>query len=318
MDSSTPESAISRRDELPVRSPSAKAPGEGAGARERPPASHRRKVPIFVWLSTAFVLLTILSAICAPIISPYDPIQQSLRLRLTGPSLTWEGGKHPHLLGTDHVGRDVLSRIIYGSRVSLTVGFAAVIIGALLGGSLGLFSGYAGGAVDEIIMLVADAQLAFPFILLAIGIIAVLGPSFPNLIVVVGISGWVTYARIIRAQVLSLKEREFILAIRGLGGSTRRIVLTHILPNTFSQFLVVATLELARTIILESTLSFLGLGIQPPTPSWGGMLNEGREYLDTAWWISAFPGLVLMMTALVVSRVGDWLRDVLDPTLRGT
>jgi len=271
-----------------------------------------------VWLSTAFVLLTILSAICAPIISPYDPIQQSLRLRLTGPSLTWEGGKHPHLLGTDHVGRDVLSRIIYGSRVSLTVGFAAVIIGALLGGSLGLFSGYAGGAVDEIIMLVADAQLAFPFILLAIGIIAVLGPSFPNLIVVVGISGWVTYARIIRAQVLSLKEREFILAIRGLGGSTRRIVLTHILPNTFSQFLVVATLELARTIILESTLSFLGLGIQPPTPSWGGMLNEGREYLDTAWWISAFPGLVLMMTALVVSRVGDWLRDVLDPTLRGT
>ncbi len=271
-----------------------------------------------MWLSVGFMLLTILAAIFAPLISPHDPIQQSLRQRLTGPRWSSDAGKRPYLLGTDHVGRDVLSRTIYGARVSLIVGFAAVIIGAVLGGSLGLLSGYAGGAADEVIMLVADAQLAFPFILLAIGIIAVLGPSFTNLIVVIGISGWVTYARIIRAQVLSLKEREFILAIRGLGGSTWRIVLAHILPNTFSPFLVVATLELARTIILESTLSFLGLGIQPPTPSWGGMLNEGREYLDTAWWISAFPGLVLMLTALVVSRVGDWLRDVLDPTLRGT
>lgn len=278
----------------------------------------RRKTPLYVWLSAGFMLLTISGAILAPLISPYDPIQQSLRRRLTGPSWVSLDGRRPYLLGTDQVGRDVLSRIIHGARVSLIVGFAAVVIGAFVGGSLGLLSGYAGGVVDEVIMLVADAQLAFPFILLAIGIIAVLGPSFPNLIVVVGISGWVTYARIIRAQVLSLKEREFILAIRGLGGGTRRIILTHILPNTFSQFLVVATLELARTIILESTLSFLGLGIQPPTPSWGGMLNEGREYLDTAWWISAFPGLVLMMTALVVSRVGDWLRDVLDPTLRGT
>ncbi len=253
----------------------------------------------------------------APLISPYDPVRQSLRSRLSGPSWSSEDGTPPHLLGTDQVGRDVLSRIIYGSRVSLTVGFAAVLIGAVTGGGLGLISGYAGGIVDEIIMLAADAQLAFPFILLAIGIIAVLGPSFTNLIIVVGLSGWVTYARIVRAQVLSLKEREFVIAIRGLGGSTARVVLTHILPNTLSPFLVVATLELARTIILESTLSFLGLGIQPPTPSWGGMLSEGREYLDSAWWISAFPGLVLMLTALVVSRVGDWLRDVLDPTMRG-
>jgi peptide/nickel transport system permease protein len=274
-------------------------------------------VPLFVWASTAFMLVVVLAAISAPLVSPYDPIQQSLRERLKGPTWFPEEGRQRHLLGTDQLGRDILSRIIYGSRVSLIVGFAAVVIGGALGGSLGLLSGYAGGIVDEIVMLLVDGQLAFPFILLAIGIIAVLGPSFGNLIVIVGLSGWVTYARLVRAQVLTIKEREYVLAIRGLGGSTWRILAGHIVPNTLAPFLVVTTLELARTILLESTLSFLGLGIQPPTPSWGGMLNEGRGYLDSAWWISAFPGLVLMLTALVVSRVGDWLRDVLDPTLRG-
>ncbi len=276
-----------------------------------------RKVPFFVWASAAFMSVVILMAVSAPLVSPYDPIQQSLRERLKSPTWFPEAGRHRHLLGTDQLGRDILSRIIHGSRVSLIVGFAAVMIGGAIGGSLGLLSGYAGGVIDEIIMFVVDAQLAFPFILLAIGIIAVLGPSFGNLIIIVGLSGWVTYARIVRAQVLTIKEREYVLAIRGLGGSTWRILASHILPNTLAPFLVVATLELARTILLESTLSFLGLGIQPPTPSWGGMLSEGRGYLDTAWWISAFPGLVLMLTALVVSRVGDWLRDVLDPTLRG-
>jgi peptide/nickel transport system permease protein len=276
-----------------------------------------RKVPLFVWASAAFLTAVILVAIAAPLVSPYDPIRQSLRERLKGPSLFPEAGRPRHLLGTDQLGRDVLSRIIHGSRISLVVGFAAVVIGGAIGGTLGLLSGYAGGIVDEAIMLVVDAQLAFPFILLAIGIIAVLGPSFGNLIIIVGLSGWVTYARLVRAQVLTIKEREYVIAIRGLGGSTWRILANHIVPNTLAPFLVVTTLELARTILLESTLSFLGLGIQPPTPSWGGMLNEGRGYLDTAWWISAFPGLVLMLTALVVSRVGDWLRDVLDPTLRG-
>jgi peptide/nickel transport system permease protein len=274
-------------------------------------------VPLFVWLSAAFMVVVVLAAICAPLVAPYDPTQQSLRDRLKGPSWFPEAGRQRHLLGTDQLGRDILSRIIFGSRVSLIVGFTAVIIGGGIGGSLGLLSGYAGGLVDEIIMLVADAQLAFPFILLAIGIIAVLGPSFGNLVVIVGLSGWVTYARLVRAQVLAIKEREYVLAIRGLGGSTWRILTRHIVPNTLAPFLVVTTLELARTILLESTLSFLGLGIQPPTPSWGGMLNEGRSYLDSAWWISALPGLILMLTALVVSRVGDWLRDVLDPTLRG-
>jgi peptide/nickel transport system permease protein len=276
-----------------------------------------RNVPLYVWASTAFLVVVVLAAICAPLVAPYDPVQQSLRERLKGPTWFPDAGQRRHLLGTDQLGRDILSRIIYGSRVSLVVGFAAVIMGGAIGGSLGLLSGYAGGFADEIIMLVVDGQLAFPFILLAIGIIAVLGPSFGNLIIIVGLSGWVTYARLVRAQVLTIKEREYVLAIRGLGGSTFRILASHIVPNTMAPFLVITTLELARTILLESTLSFLGLGIQPPTPSWGGMLNEGRGYLDTAWWISAFPGLILMLTALVVSRVGDWLRDVLDPTLRG-
>jgi peptide/nickel transport system permease protein len=201
--------------------------------------------------------------------------------------------------------------------VSLLVGFAAVVVGGIIGATLGILAGYRGGWVDSAIMTLADAQLAFPFILLAIGIIAVLGPSFPTLILVIGLSGWMSYARVLRSQVLVLRSREFVDAIHALGGSAGRIVARHILPNVLSSLVVIATLELARSIVLEATLSFLGLGVQPPTPSWGGMVQEGREYLDSAWWISTFPGLVLMLTSLVVSRTGDWLRDLLDPTLRG-
>jgi peptide/nickel transport system permease protein len=239
-----------------------------------------------------------------------------LRGRLAAPTLEGADGK-AHLLGTDHLGRDILSRVIWGARVSLLVGFAAVVVGGLIGATLGLVAGYRGGSMDNAIMTIADAQLAFPFILLAIGIIAVLGPSFPTLIVVIGLSGWMSYARVLRSQVLVLRSREFVDAIHALGGSVGRVVTRHILPNVLSSLVVIATLELARSIVAEATLSFLGLGVQPPTPSWGGMVQEGREYLDSAWWISTFPGLVLMLTSLVVSRTGDWLRDLLDPTLRG-
>jgi peptide/nickel transport system permease protein len=263
-----------------------------------------------------FVLVLVLMAVAAPWLAPQDPLRQSLRGRLGGPTLNAADGK-AHLLGTDQLGRDVLSRVIWGARVSLTVGFAAVLVGGLLGAGLGILAGYRGGFTDSIIMTVADAQLAFPFILLAIGIIAVLGPSFPTLIVVIGLSGWVGYARVLRSQVLVLRSREFVDAIHALGGSVGRVILRHIVPNVLSSLVVVATLELARAIVLEATLSFLGLGIQPPTPSWGVMVQEGREYLDSAWWISTFPGLVLMLTSLAVSRTGDWLRDLLDPTLRG-
>jgi peptide/nickel transport system permease protein len=279
-------------------------------------AARRPRLPWPLYGAAAFIGLLAAVAVAAPLIAPHNPERGSLRARLTGPTLEAADGQ-AHLLGTDQLGRDVLSRMVFGTRVSLTIGFAAVAVGGIVGGLLGLVAGFRGGWLDEAIMTVADAQLAFPFILLAIGIIAVLGPSFPNLIVVVGLSGWVTYARVLRSQVLSLRQRDFVSAILGLGGSVPRVLIRHILPNVASTFMVIATLELARAIVLEATLSFLGLGIQPPTPSWGGMIHEGREYLDSAWWISVCPGVLLMLTSLVVSRTGDWLRDVLDPTLRG-
>ena len=278
--------------------------------------ARRRRFPALVVAGVGFVAVLLLVAAAAPLLAPQDPIRQSLRGRLAAP--TWQGSDgRAHLLGTDHLGRDVLSRVIHGSRVSLVIGFSAVLVGGLLGSAAGLVAGFSRGRLDAVIMTVADAQLAFPFILLAIGIIAVLGPSFPTLVVVIGLSGWVSYARILRSQVLVLRSREFVESIHALGGSLARVVLRHVLPNVLSSIVVIATLELARAIVLEATLSFLGLGIQPPTPSWGGMVQEGREYLDSAWWISTFPGIVLMITSIVVSRTGDWLRDVLDPTLRG-
>ena len=279
-------------------------------------ARRRRRIPLIAAAALVFVGGLFVMAAAAPLLAPHDPVRQSLRVRLKPPTMEGADGR-AHPLGTDHLGRDVLSRVIYGSRVSLLIGFAAVGVGSVLGATLGIVAGYRRGWFDTVVMTVADAQLAFPFILLAIGIIAVLGPSFPTLVVVVGLSGWMTYARVLRAQVLVLRSREFVDAIHGLGGSTLRVIVRHILPNVLSSLVVIATLELARAIVLEATLSFLGLGIQPPTPSWGGMIHEGREYLDSAWWISTFPGLVLMLSSLVVSRLGDWLRDVLDPTLRG-
>jgi|SRR6185503_12547865 peptide/nickel transport system permease protein len=295
----------------------ASAPADaGVPALTAPRTSRARRTRWMALAGGVFVLVLVVVAVAAPVIAPYDPIRQSLRGRLSAPTLAGADGK-AHLLGTDHLGRDVLSRAIYGARVSLLVGLAAVVVGGIVGASLGLLAGFRGGWTDSIIMTLADAQLAFPFILLAIGIIAVLGPSFPTLIVVIGLSGWVTYARVLRSQVLVLRSREFVDAIHALGGSVARVIARHILPNVLSSLVVIATLELARAIVLEATLSFLGLGVQPPTPSWGGMVHEGREYLDSAWWISTAPGIVLMLTSIIVSRTGDWLRDLLDPTLRG-
>jgi len=287
-----------------------------ASARAERAPSRTRRTRALAAGGAVFVALLIAAAAAAPLIAPADPIRQSLRGRLSAPTLEGADGK-AHVLGTDHLGRDVFSRVIYGARVSLLVGFAAVVVGGLVGATLGLLAGFRGGWTDSVIMTLADAQLAFPFILLAIGIIAVLGPSFSTLIIVIGLSGWVTYARVLRSQVLVLRSREFVDAIHALGGSVARVIVRHVLPNVLSSLVVIATLELARAIVLEATLSFLGLGVQPPTPSWGGMVHEGREYLDSAWWISTAPGIVLMLTSVVVSRTGDWLRDLLDPTLRG-
>ena len=276
---------------------------------------HLRRVPPVVWLCGVVLVSMGLAALFAPLVAPKDPLEQSLLLRLAPPS--WlEEGEPGFLLGTDEFGRDILSRMLFGARISLAIGLLGVLLGAVLGSVLGMLAGYFAGPIDELIMLFADMQLAFPFILLAIAIIAVLGPSLTNLVLIVGVSGWMTYARVCRGVVLTIKEREFVQAVHAIGGSDRRIIFRHILPNILSPIIVLGTLDLARLIILESTLSFLGLGVQPPNPSWGGMLGQGRQYLDTAWWLATFPGLAIMLTTLAISRGGDWVRDILDPTLR--
>jgi len=260
------------------------------------------------------VLGVIFSAVLAPLISPHDPILQDVEKRLI-PPMGQEGADPRYLLGTDHLGRDIVSRLIYGAQISIVVSVSAVALSAVLGTLIGLFSGFYGGKVDNIFMRIADVQLAFPFILLAIAIIAVLGPNLQNIILTMGITGWVIYARVVRAEVLSLREKEFITSVRALGGSNGRIIFNHLFPNVVPPIIVIVTLEMARMIIMEAALSFLGLGIQPPTPTWGGMLADGRVYLVTSWWLATFPGLVIMLVVLGINLLGNWLRDMLDPRL---
>jgi peptide/nickel transport system permease protein len=260
---------------------------------------------------TLVVVGVILAAILAPVIAPLDPNHIDLAHRLRPPAL-WGNGTP---LGTDQLGKDVLSRTIYGARLSLLIGALAVVISALAGVTLGLLAGYAGGRLDTAIMRVADVQLAFPFILLAIAIIGVLGPTIPNIVFVLALSGWVQFARIVRAETLSLRRRPFIEAIRIVGASNGRILRRHLLPNVLPSVIVLATLELGRVIILESGLAFLGLGIPPPAITWGAMLAAGRDYVREAWWLSVFPGLALMILVLAINLAGDALRNALDPTM---
>jgi peptide/nickel transport system permease protein len=256
----------------------------------------------------------VLTAATAPWLAALDPIEQDIGNRLKPPGWRDEAGLlRP--LGTDHLGRDLLARTIFGARPALMVGVAAVMISGILGMAAGLLSGYFGGRTDDVLMRLGDVQLAFPFILLAIAVIGVLGPSLPVIIVVIGVSSWVIYARVVRGAVLSLREREFVQAAHALGSRDGRILAHHILPNVFSPWLVVATLDMARVIVIESALSFLGLGVQPPTPTWGGMLADGRVYLTTAWWLATFPGLAILLTVLGINLFGDGLRDTLDPRL---
>lgn len=262
------------------------------------------------------ILAVVLTALASPLISPFDPVEQDLGdLRLKAPGFRDAGGRM-HVLGTDHLGRDLMARVIYGARPALLVGFAAVTISGLIGMAAGLVAGYFGGRLDDLLMRLADVQLAFPFILLAIAVIGVLGPSLTTIIVVIGVSSWVVYARIVRSAVLTLREREFVQAALALGVSDARIVVRHILPNALTPWLVVATLDMARVIVIESALSFLGLGVQPPTPTWGGMLADGRVYISTAWWLATFPGLAILVTVLGINLFGDGLRDTLDPRLK--
>ena len=265
--------------------------------------------------ATVVLLMIVASAILAPWISPHDPLAVDIRHRLSPPA--WmDGGTHEHLLGTDPVGRDLLARMIYGGRVSLVVGIAAVLMSATIGVLLGLAAGYFGGRLDWTIMTGINVMLTFPFVLLALAVVAVLGPSLKNMILVLGVAGWPIYARVVRAETLAIRERDFIVAGRALGMSHLRLMFLQIAPNLTSVIVVIATLQVAQVIIAESFLSFLGLGIQPPTPAWGNMLGEGRVYMLNSWWIATFPGLAIFLTTLVINLMGNALRDWLDPHLK--
>lgn len=262
-----------------------------------------------------YIIIIVAFAIIPQTFSPLDPVNQDLTRHMKPPGFTDAGGNVYHL-GTDEQGRDILSRIIWGSRISLIVGIAAVFFSGMIGISIGIVAGYFGGWVDSIISRIIDTALAVPFILLAISLVAILGPSLQNIILVISLRTWIVYARVVRGEVLSLKENEFIVGAKAAGCGTIRILIVYLFPNVISTTIVIATLYLGRMIIIESALSFLGLGVPPPTPTWGGMLADGRAFLDTAWWISLFPGIVLMLTVLSVNLLGDWLRDVLDPKMK--
>jgi peptide/nickel transport system permease protein len=295
-----------------------RGPAEGTALDLKEPPQKHRLAERF-WHSRravfggGFLLLVALCAVLANVIAPGNPELVNFNFRLQAPGLD-NGLKY--VLGGDPLGRDILSRVIYGARISLTVGLSAVLISGTVGMLLGLLAGYYGRHTDEIIMRLADIQLAIPTILLAIALVGILGPSLRNLIMVLSITGWVIYARTIRGVVLSLREHQFIEAAHCLGAGDGRIILRHILPNVWTPAIVIASQQVGFMIILESALSFLGLGVPPPTPTWGGMIADGRGYLSTAWHVTTMPGLVLMVTVLAVNFFGDGLRDVLDPRLR--
>lgn len=279
--------------------------GASPGVR-RVLASRGTVVAVLLFAFTAIL------AVASPWIAPMDPEAVQLPLRNEPPgTLSLEGVRH--VLGTDFLGRDVFTRMLFGLRISLVVGFSAIGLGTLIGVGLGIWAGYFGGTADAVIMRLVDIQLSFPAILLAIAWVAFIGPSLVSLVVIIALTSWVEYARVTRGATLSLREQTFIEGGRAIGMSNLRILARYVFPNVVSHVIIVATLQLGRAIILESTLSFLGLGIQPPTPSLGNMLAEGRRYLDTAWWVATMPGLAIMFLVLGANLLGDSLRDVLDP-----
>lgn len=261
------------------------------------------------------VVVVIVVAVFAPIIAPRDPAEQNLIARLAPPA--WQqSGSTDHLLGTDALGRDIFSRMIYGSRISLIVGVSATLIAGGLGIATGLVSGYYGRAVDMVLMRFADIQLALPSLILYMTIMAVLGPSLRNLILGLGVTNWVIFARVTRSEVLSLRQAQYVEAARSVGVRDYRIILAHILPNTVNSVIVLSSIIVAGLILSEAGLSFLGLGVPPPTPTWGGMVADGRGHVERAWWISTIPGVAILITVLGFNLFGDWLRDYLDPRLR--
>jgi peptide/nickel transport system permease protein len=266
-------------------------------------------------LGACLTLATLLSALLAPVLSPAAPTVVSLTNRLR-PPLTRDASGNMHLLGTDQLGRDVLSRVLYGARISLLIALVTVALSGFLGFALGLTAGYSGGALDTLVMRLVDLNMAFPFILLALTIVALLGPSVVHIILVFVVTSWPVYARTTRASVLVVRGQEYVEAARSVGAPPSRVLLLHILPNIVGPMLVVASFEMARVVIVEAAMGFLGLGIRPPTPTWGNMLADGRGYIRDAWWLSTFPGLAIVLLAAAVNFIGDAARDALDPRFR--
>ena len=272
-----------------------------------------RRYPLVPLALLTFLL--VIPALFASQVAPYDPLKGSLAKRLKPPA--WQqGGTIEHPLGTDKLGRDMLSRIIYGARVSLMVSLIAIFVGGVIGTGLGLISGYFGGWVDALLMRLVDISLSLPTILLALVLVAAVGPSFGTVITILMIFLWARYARLVRGETLAIKERDFIARARVAGASHIRIMARYIFPNVLNSLVVLATLQVGYVILLESTLSFLGAGLPRPTPAWGLMIADGRELIVTAWWVSMFPGVAIMLTVLSLNLLGDWLRDHLDPKLR--
>ncbi len=271
-----------------------------------------RRSPLVV-VGGLLLLAVVLACVAAPLLTPDDPVKTSFSQRVRPPLLF--GGQVAHPLGTDNLGRDILARILYGGRTSLLLAAAAVVLAAVMGVLLGLVTGFLGGRLDDLLMRLADIQLAFPVIMLAIAIIAVVGTSPAALVGVLALSGWVIYARTVRASVLTLRDRDFVEAARALGASTPRLIFRHVLPNSLSPILVLSSAQFATMVLLEGGLSFLGLGVQLPQPSWGNMLAEGRDYLSNAWWLATVPGLMISLVVLGANLLGDGLRDLLDPRL---
>jgi peptide/nickel transport system permease protein len=285
-----------------------------------PQALPERRVALVAWLRSAwrgapvfslcFLLLAILCAVLAPSMAPYDPILTNRARTLLAPSLS----QHP--LGTDHLGRDVLSRMIYGARISVTVGFLAVFVSGTVGTLIAVLSGVLRGWVDTLLMRLTDAFLALPFLMVAVLVVSLLGPNLLNVILVIGLLRWMAYARTIRSEVLRLTEMDFVRLARVAGASRRRIIVRHIFPNIVNTLLVLGTLEVGAAVITEAALSFLGLGVPRPLPSWGTMLAESQTYVFTAWWLPVFPGIAITLLVMSSNLTGDWLRDRFDPTRR--
>lgn len=257
--------------------------------------------------------LIIIAAVAAPLLAPYSPTTNDLLARLSPPA--WlNGGSLKHILGTDQLGRDVLSRIMYGGRVSLVIALVGSVLGAALGAAAGLVAGFWRGAIDDVVMLIVDAYVALPFIIIALSVIAVTGASFQVMIFLAAVAGFAGYTRIARSLALQIKEQPYVTAARSFGARPVHILIRHALPNILAPMIVLITMEMSSIILMEASLSFLGFGIQPPTPAWGLMVNEGRDYLASSWWVGVFPGIAIMLLATSISLLGDWVRDVFDPT----